>query len=334
MRKKLYALATLALTSTGVFAQTNFAKIETRYFDGINSAFTIDNKGFVFFDESSTDDVADIRIFDDLEAESPFKQVSIPSFHKTVTYTHYDKGGATGWIQLGDPNIEEDDAKGYYDMYIVNWQDYCPDGLATFSQTLFNQDENFEYVAPIYTTETVEYVKTYTKQSWTGDFITGFKIMTTDGAELQSVNFPAGYVDNGADCDVWVLNGNRYLSFRVEPMTAELGEYEYSPLGCYLLYKINGNSSVSYVKAQRHSARVFPTMASRSEVITVSFDSPTTQTCTVNMVNAQGRAVRSLRVDAGSESVNLSTDGLERGVYVVTVSDGADIRENCKVIIR
>jgi len=95
------------------------------------------------------------------------------------------------------------------------------------SQTLFNADERFEYVLPLYENPEVEYPKTI-----------GFRIMSEDGTELQSVRFDAeaDYWDD--DFSILKINEKYYLVFN--------GEYE-DPNGGYnvvtIFYRINPQST-------------------------------------------------------------------------------------------
>lgn len=93
------------------------------------------------------------------------------------------------------------------------------------SQTLFNTDEKYEYMLPLYEDPEADYPKTI-----------GFRVMSEDGTELQSISFDLPNTEKTYfDDDMYVLkiNGKYYLVFM-----GEVGDEDIT-----IFYSINPQST-------------------------------------------------------------------------------------------
>lgn len=205
------------------------------------------------------------------------------------------------------------------------------DGIETeyiyVSQTLFNSDRKFEYLVPKYSVQQFSYESEHERLGGEGLFVTGYSVMSQDGTKLFDIDFPSGYSVNcqtsGGTGDPGVLvlgdkNPKTYISVGVTNKDSE--DY-------ILIYSLNGQNGISSPKIVSGGMNVSPRMPRHGESVRVDLGEAATR---VDLVNASGAKMRSVAVSGNSHSVNVPTDGLAPGVYVVT----ANSREAAKIIIR
>ena len=205
------------------------------------------------------------------------------------------------------------------------------DGYFYVTQTLFNDDERYEYIQPMF-----EYIveKTETDRDGDGgiDYIeteynvglTGFKIMTTSGEELQRVDLDkTDYYDGGFY--LLKINGKYYLYLYVGGEGDDYYTY---------FYRINREtSSIQQVGAPIKGMSVSPRTQGRGGSFTVELDGESNAEREVFVTDAAGRTVWRQTVPAGLKTVRISASRLGRGLNVVTVRGGKQ-GESCKVIVK
>lgn len=122
--------------------------------------------------------------------------------------------------------------------------DSYPNSYFSFSQTLFNKDDKYEYIAPIYEEDNFHVI--------------GFRIMSEDGTELQNIyletNDKHPYFD-GDNCSILMIKGKIYLKFLlkgggngnyinpvylVDPQTTEVKEVKNMPASFTGNYSLDG----------------------------------------------------------------------------------------------
>lgn len=264
------------------------------------------------------------------------------------------------YLPIGDWGEERqstDYRKSYpADLYPYDFT-YDIDADATLSQTLFNDDANFEYIMPIielrsYTeTSTVGERNSYLLgEEWFDQYkdiecariiykdrpvTTGFKVVDENGTVLQSVKFPDGYIRAGSydSFSLDILNDKIYLEFSDLFKENELGLGVRNTVN--LLYQVDGHGSgVKAPQIFKTGVRVSPTNVDRSQNVTVKLDNILDNACKVNVVSINGSTVYSTSIPAGCNATEINTSSFPSGMYVVNVHDGATVRENCKIIVR
>lgn len=195
------------------------------------------------------------------------------------------------------------------------------------SQTLFNNDEAFEWIVPIL--EAVDYSFSNESYKIEGKIIrsTGFRIESQDGTVITTIKYPSGlYGSNYVDPYLYMMNNNNYLFI-------ELSNIDNSA-GYYMAYEIDkSNASINAVDAPRH-IKINPTMPQLGTNVNITFDSPTETSCKVIVTSVSGKTVYVQNVEAGTTSASINTARFEKGMYIVTVHDGKSSHENTKIIIR
>ena len=200
---------------------------------------------------------------------------------------------------------------------VKNLNSNSSDYTMYLTQTLFNDDEKYEYI-----------VSVPKKNQYGYDYSAGLKIMSDDGSVLQTIMFPenvTGYFDRGIK--LFIIGSSKYL---------EGGDYEDADENEYMnLYKINKDakdpSKVSIATAPMRVS-VSPRMASRNQDINVVAEGNGVRE--VIVTNAAGQVVYSTKVAAGETSVKINSRRLSSGLNVVSVKGADGKEENCKVIVK
>ena len=195
------------------------------------------------------------------------------------------------------------------DVHVLN--ENSADYTIYLTQTLFNDDEKFEYLI----------------ESGSGTYPTELKVVSEDGTVLQTLKYPAGVEVYRDEIDLFVVGSNKYL--RIGVSVDENGN-EYMNL-----YKINKDakdpSKVSIATAPMRVS-VSPRMASRNQDINVVAEGNGVRE--VIVTNAAGQVVYSTKVAAGENNVRISSRRLSSGLNVVSVKGADGKEENCKVIVK
>ena len=244
--KKLFISTMMALACIGANAQIETTPLKTlgRYLYGIDEQFLYDaGTQYVVSVEYSEDrTAATMRVYDnEFNLKKTITPESVPS------------------------NL---------DVHVLN--ENSADYTIYLTQTLFNDDEKFEYLI----------------EPGSGMYATELKVVSEDGTVLQTLKYPAGVEVYRDEIDLFVVGSNKYL--RIGVSVDENGN-EYMNL-----YKINKDakdpSKVSIATAPMRVS-VSPRMASRNQDINVVAEGNGVRE--VIVTNAAGQVVYSTKVAAG-----------------------------------
>ena len=196
-------------------------------------------------------------------------------------------------------------------IWVYNYNNNSDDYEITLTQTLFNDDEKFEYILLQEDNENRSYYKS-------------LQVISEDGTILQTLEFPNKVY--GGIVKLVIIGNSRYLAF---------GEYEgEDDFSCLNMYKINKSADPSKVLIATAPMRVSvsPRMASRNQDINVVAEGNGVRE--VIVTNAAGQVVYSTKVAAGETYVKISSRRLSSGLNVVSVKGADGKEENCKVIVK
>ena len=199
--------------------------------------------------------------------------------------------------------------------------------LCPVSQGFFGNDHTkFEYITGIYREE---------------DYgATGVAIKQEDGTVLATINFGAGwhmpptyiYDYEGLMIEVLHFDNKYFLCFQLYLKTSDDEGSSYF----IRLYEFNpGHISTSLKKVADIPAKmkVSPTLPQKNETIKVDLSGMSSPN-KLSVVDTNGKVCFTQALHVGQESVELSTNGMPAGMYIIRVSDGNKEVENCRVIIR
>ena len=282
--KKFFITVMMALACIGANAQIETTpKPLPQSLDGIGEQFRYNpDEGYVVSyttvgKDHNNDDIITIRVYDE--------NLGIK---KTINPTDYPES-----ISVYDYNNNSGDFE------------------ITLTQTLFNDDEKFEYILLQEDNENRSYYKS-------------LQVISEDGTILQTLEFPNKVY--GANVKLVIIGKSRYLAF---------GEYEgEDDFHCLNMYKINKSADPSKVSIATAPMRVSvsPRMASRNQDINVVAEGNGVRE--VIVTNAAGQVVYSTKVAAGETNVKINSRRLSSGLNVVSVKGADGKEENCKVIVK
>ena len=191
------------------------------------------------------------------------------------------------------------------------------------TQTLFNSDEKYEMLI------------THTSQSETiddegdfdgdgeidhrviesGEFITGYSIISEDGDVIFSINSDYQRNDMYKYGEVYILkaNGKFYI-------------YDGN------IWEINRETSSIKQVAKLKGMRVSPTIAEQTDNITVELGEGSNAKEIV-VVNGNGQVVKQIPVKNGERQITINAGSLNRGLNILNAR-GAKGNNNCKIIVK
>lgn len=240
------------------------------------------------------------------------------------------------WVSMNNPE-ENEQAVTPISMEYSDYRWSADQEYIELTQTLFNDDLLYEFIVPEYkqTSEIVgesdengDGIIDYRIKQYRNS-IESLKIVNENGSTLATLTPPAGLSLGFYNSSLYIsIRRNKNATFLIFEANNAEGKY------VSVIYKINTKtSSVNFVKAVEHGMTVRPTMQRRSEPVTVSLDEAAGFT-TLQVVDSAGMTVLSMPVENRS-AVELATDSLRRGMYIVRASDSnGKQQETCKIIIR
>ncbi|MBQ7966710.1 MAG: hypothetical protein IJ290_02215 [Bacteroidaceae bacterium] len=203
------------------------------------------------------------------------------------------------------------------------------------TQTLFNNDEKWEFLRPIYT-EVVYNTRESDrdddgeidyKEITYRDKVKAYEIVSEDGNVLSSFLVPEG--DSYAPRIVqW--DGEVYFGISVEK---EISHYNYEEYTA--IYSIDKNASSVKKIASTPAMRVSPALAERNSTVNVTLDAETVKNGgELIITDSNGRTVGRSHVEAGQTSVPVTTDRMGSGVYNITLTEKGQKVENARIIVK
>lgn len=245
-------------------------------------------------------------------------------------YMRYWKSYSGEWEKVRTDTISQ-----YEDIVTMNYYDldnntYRNGDVGFFvTQTLFNDEEKFEYIRIEYDdTPSTDYEQDRDEDGEVDYRVienrtcVGFSIVQEDGTVIQTVPRATTGTENSTVLDRYAdlikVNGKMYLSM-IE------GEKTHRKQAFYRIDKQTNN--VKRMNAVS-GLRVSPRIAEKSQNVTVELEEGS-QAQQVLVVNAAGQIVKKIPVANGQHRVTFNTATMGRGMNMV--SDG---QNSCKMIIK
>lgn len=203
------------------------------------------------------------------------------------------------------------------------------------SQNIFNEDDSYEWIEDIME----PYEEVYNEVDLDGDGEidgkkinrkyrrTGYRIMQDTGNVLAEIKFGEGRTEYIRP-SIIVVDGKKYLqlqTFENSESSIEVQLYEIISKG--------SSTSLKKVRTDYGAISASPAVARQNEVVTVDLSS-IKEAKVLNVVSGNGQLVLQQNLKAGQNQALVHTSGLAAGMYVITVSDGKNTTENCKIIVR
>lgn len=180
------------------------------------------------------------------------------------------------------------------------------------TQTLFNNDENYEYISLLYSSN-----ETYEENR------IGFNIVSENGDVLQTITYDGMYVSH---LDIVTVNEKRYLRAVV------ITKSDYTTYHYY--YSINPNASSIKQIGEPVKASVHPSLVGRNETLTIELSGNESNNRVVTVHDAAGRTVYRTTVPAGQKTLQINSSELSQGLNVVYVTGKNGSGIGGKIIVK
>ena len=194
------------------------------------------------------------------------------------------------------------------------------------TQTLFNNDEKYEWIISDISALPVSYTNEYERVSGEELFETGFKIVSEDGTVIETVAYPAGLHCGYNSLNLLIVDNRYYI-------LAELLNTEYTE-DYYVIYELSRATGMLDMVGEPMLMKVHPTAPVRGTTVDVEIGSTTGNRIVLGLTGSDGRTVISRFLEPGTAPTSIDTSRLTQGVYVVTVTDAAGTRDATKIIVR
>ena len=213
------------------------------------------------------------------------------------------------------------------------------------TQTLFNNDEKWEFLRPIYTESVynsresdrdddgeIDY-----KEITYRDKIKAYEIVSEDGNVLSSFLVPEG---DSYDPRIVKWDGDTYFGLSIS-RRVETDEWNPDTEGKYYyekfinIYSIDKNASSVKKIASTPAMRVSPALAERNSTVNVTLDAETVKNGgELIITDSNGRTIGRSHVEAGQTSVPVTTDRMGSGVYNITLTEKGQKVETARIIVK
>lgn len=219
------------------------------------------------------------------------------------------------------------------------------DNFFEMSQTLFNEDEKFEYIIPKYelsskgngydiivspdpSDETITTTQTEIISENRYLTLTGFQIVSENGEIIKNLNFDSdftGDIDTYSDyAFVITIGSNTYLAFNGHSDSKS----------ATIFYKIDRSSTdIKQVMKAPASMRLSPTIVNKNAPINISFGDDNQSGSDIVVVSTNGAKVKKLTIPAGQTSAQMYISN-NTGVYCVSRVQNNKVTDTRKVIIK
>lgn len=261
----------------------------------------------------------------------------------TVSYTDWvEKGEETENnsftvkpLQLGNVNLNNDVTRATEYFYV--------------SQTLFNEDEAYEYLVPKFKMvesststggpsmsdsstgsssleENIELIRKTLLTKESNVALVGFQVVGENGNILKDLSFEDYIGDRWID-DVAVvtIGTNVYLAFY---------GYDLDGKQATVFYKIDRTtSSIQKVRTVPGGMNLSSTIANKGADIQVNFSDNNEKGSEISVFSANGAKVKSLKVPAGQKTATFNVNGTA-GLYLVNRVQNGKADETKKIVIK
>ena len=295
----------------------------------VTNADLMEQEGIIRSFEIYNDDLELITTVD-IESES-YQEYTLIKEREGIT-TAYEIKYNGRWTE----RKVYDDEQSTNPEGLAVWSNKLSDGNENgiyITQTLFNDDEEYEYIMPIM--KQYNYVSYEQDRDYDGDidyieekyeyYLIGFNIKSSSGNTLQTIK-----MGNDQTIDylyLIIINDKKYLGVATMDIDDHFSNDE------LICYPIKPNSTGINPLGAPMKIKVSPRMADRSQSFTVELDGESNAEREVVVVNSAGQTVWKQKVPAGQRTVTIGATRLGKGVNVVRVNGGKGV-ESCKVIVK
>ena len=283
--KKFYLGVLGCLLAMGASAQISDSGIDLNGFllFSTGKEVTTSGKSIAYILENYQDGYVSVKLYN--EGFEEIRSLNV--------YLGSSEGISTPLIDLDEPLVSDADNYSFF-----------------LTQTLFNNDDKFEFVRCVAKYEEYKY--------------TAFEVVNEDNEVLATINSPADSYRSYPRILKW--NGKYYFG-----IYSYTNDYTYF-WDIYLIEK--ETNSVRKVNAAPLMS-VMPVLAERNSTVNVTLDAETAKNGgELIITDSNGRTVGRSFVEAGQTSVPVTTDRMGSGVYNITLTEKGQKVENARIIVK
>lgn len=222
---------------------------------------------------------------------------------------------------------------------LVTTSFYSDDAMglcATFTQTLFNNDDKYEIFTPVWGGKVVKYDDDYlSRETYTNYFVTAYNVVSEDGSVLCTL-------ETGGDCYfgevgyVYDIYDKRYLMIPVfDASDVDSPYYSNDPSeATFRYYEINRETnSIDFICEVKDEMKVSPTVADKDDVITVTLNTPK-ENAQMIVTSVSGQMVKRYTLSDDDKYITLDAATLRSGVYCISLHKNGAVIDSEKIIIK
>ena len=209
---------------------------------------------------------------------------------------------------------------------------------ASVTQTLFNNDEKYEAVVPVYKGTVIYQAEGSNRRTVYKNYVpTEIKIINESGETLHTLQAGEGsFFHLGYGGGVFIKIGDK-IYFSV-PMGSTIANNEYwqENYTGYRWYEIcKETNSINFVRETRAAMNIVPTIADRDAQITITLNDDNNGVARELVVTSvNGLLVERLDIPAGENTVKVSAAMMRSGMYNFTLQKKGEVVDNGKVIVK
>lgn len=266
-----------------------------------------------------------------LNVEKEFKMFTFDELNNTREVIYETSDGNGGWTETSKEMREIYLAVNQYRSVDCNYV-----SAANISQTLFNNDDKYEAIVPVYGGEVI-YQEGNNRRIYKNYVITSLKIVGETGETLhtlyagENMFFVSG---EGDGIQIIRIGDKIYCVVRVGDLVADNSDWQYGD--SYRWYEIcKETNSINFVRETRGAMNIAPTIADRDAQITITLNDENSNVARELVVTGvNGQLVGRRDIPAGENSVQIPASMLRSGMYNFTLQQKGQVVDNGKVIVK
>lgn len=201
----------------------------------------------------------------------------------------------------------------------------------SLSQTLFNDDDKYEYIVPI-VGESVSWLSERDRdgddeidcyEKYYGYATSGFNVVSEDGTILNTVKYDGGFVLQYESGNYFIYLVEINDKFHIITEGYIIDENNFTKREAVLIYELDKQSNSIKKVATHVGMVVHPTIASETEQITVDL-SDENDANEIVIVGVSGQIVKRIPIQNGQKKITFNAQGLNKGLNVVNTRGGKE----------
>lgn len=269
-------------------------------------------------------------INEDLEVEKELKMYTPDEINNTrlVITEQVDEKGI--WVETSRRarNISVNHIK-----YLSETGNDC---YGVISQILFNNDDKYEIIVPVYGGEIVEQREGSNTRTIYKDYvITSLNVVSETGEVLYTLEVGDNkYIQD--DNKIVKIGNKTYLALEIGDFSGFSTDSDSQKRESYRWYEIcKETNSINFVREMCGAMNITPTIADRDAQITITLNDENSNAARELIITGvNGQLVDRRDIPAGENTVTVNAAMMRSGMYNFTLQKKGEIMDNGKVIVK